>query len=333
MAPHVVEVAALWAVLTRLRKPKADREIYDSTVRDIIRKLSPMDKLRLYDTGETPAWCTTQESRELLYAVSALYNETQNNLDYEGNRGASAREIRTLILNAAHIPEFRTLTPQAIFVELERLVRDTSVYEYLQDEINDGYHAHEEFIKAVRDHWLDQLDDEIKTSMGLVEEHRYLELFERYVINVSHHIKNEKILDDITGNYVDPDQQLMTDVENSVLPAKENKEDFRRSLISQIGAWSLENHGKKPNYRELFSGFIDKLESEFFAERRKVIERNLELIIQCANGDGASLQNEERTTADLAIKVMNERFNYPTACVSECAAYILKTRYRQAKDS
>jgi serine protein kinase len=329
MAPHVVEVAAMWAVLTRLRKPKADRNMYESSVRDIVRKLSPLDKLRLYDNGETPKWCTTKESRELIYAVPALYDETKNKLDYEGNRGASAREIRTLILNAAHIPDLRTLTPQAILIELENLIRDKSVYGYLQDEIQDGFHAHEGFITIVRDYWLDKLDEELKTSMGLVEEHRYLDLFSRYVQHVSQHIKKEKILDQVTGDYIDPDQQLMVEVESSIIPKEENKDDFRRSIIGQIGAWSLENQGKAPDYKVLFAHFIEQMEEGFYAERQRLIERNLELVVQCCNGNGSDLPDEEREAAQDTIDSMEKRFGYPPDCTGECAAYILKQRYRE----
>ena len=72
--------------------------------------------------------------------------------------------------------------------------------------------------------------------MGLVEESRYLDLFSRYVQNVSQHLKGEKLFDEVTDDYVDPDQQLMKDVESSILPEKEDTDEFRKALIGKIGA-------------------------------------------------------------------------------------------------
>jgi len=328
LAPHVVEVAALWAVLTRLDKPKADRDVFAGPVKDVIRKLDPLDKLRLYDSGEVPAWCTSQQTKELKRAISALVDESRTATDYEGGRGASAREIRTLILNAAHNPNWKTLTPPAVFEELDELVSDPSVYDWLRDEVQDGFHDHEGFIKTVRLWWLDLLDDEIRTSMGLVEETRYDELFARYVLHVSNHVKKEKVLDNITGKYIDPDDSFMREVEGSILSNDEDREDFRRATISQIGAWSLEHPGEKPNYRELFSNHIEKMEGDFYKERRRVIAKNIVTVLEFLGGSD-DLNDENRTIAERTVEAMRSRYGYPNECTAECMGYLLKERYSE----
>src|SRR5262249_24985631 len=108
LAPHVVEAAALWAVLTRLKWPDPDH--YEPPLREVIRRLKPLEKLKLYDQGEVPRWCTSVQARELTSAIGQIFDEYRTVLYYEGQRGASAREIRTLILNAAHHPNYRCLT-------------------------------------------------------------------------------------------------------------------------------------------------------------------------------------------------------------------------------
>ena len=329
LAPHVVEIAALWAVLTRLRKPKPDRDIYPAEVKDIVRKLKPMEKLRLFDIGEVPNWCTAKDAKELKRIIGPLIDETKNNVDYEGHRGASAREIRTLILNAAHRPNYRTLTPQAVLDELEDLVSDPSVYDFLQDEVQDGYHDHDGFIKTVRDWWLDLLADEVRSSMGLVEEARYEELFERYVVHVSHQVKKEKLLDKITGKYIDADDKFMREVESSLVAGKEDRDEFRRAIISQIGAWSLENPGSRPNYRTLFTAYIEKMEEEFYRERRKVVAKNIVSVLKYL-GDGAGeLEDEDLQTAERTVENMSSKFGYPHECTAECLTYLLKERYSE----
>src|SRR5207237_8626367 len=56
LAPHVVECAALWAVLTRIKWPDPDH--YEPPLREVIRRLKPLEKLKLYDKGEGPRWRT-----------------------------------------------------------------------------------------------------------------------------------------------------------------------------------------------------------------------------------------------------------------------------------
>ena len=71
------------------------------------------------------------------------------------------------------------------------------------------------------------------------------------------------------------------------------------------------------------------MESDFYSERRKMIERRLEQIIQCCNGEGEDLASEDRENAENTIQQMEQRFHYPKACTGECSAYILKLRYRE----
>jgi len=329
LAPHVVEVAAMWAVLSRLHKP--DKNRFPSAVKPLIDRLSPLDKLRLYDDGTVPAWVSAQEAKELRRTVQALFDESAGAGDYEGQLGPSAREIRTIILNAAHHPKYRTLTPLPVFDELRELVRDPSVYKFLQIKGQGGYHEFEEFIRVARQWWLGVLDDEVRSSMGLVEETRYEELFARYVLHVSHALKKEKLHDRITGKLLDPDAELMKEVESSILAEGEKREEFRRTIVGQIGAWGLENPGKQPDYRKLFSSYIDKLEADFYEERRRVIQKNLLAVLKRLGDQAGELTEDEREVADRTIGTMESRYHYPAACTAECVACLLRERYSDAK--
>ncbi|MEQ9496365.1 MAG: serine protein kinase PrkA [Deltaproteobacteria bacterium] len=326
LAPHVVEVAAMWAVLTRLKWPNPEH--YDDKIQETMKRLSPIEKLRLYDDATVPSWCSANEARELLRAVSTIEDEYKNVARYEGQLGASAREIRTLILNAAHRPEYRCLSPLPVFDELRELVSDPSLYDFLKQEPRHGFHENAHFIHAVHDWWLDLLDDEVRTSMGLVEEAKYEELFTKYIVHVSHFVKKEKLLDKITGKYVDPDTELMSEVESLILAEGESRDDFRHSIINRIGAWSLDHQGDKPNYRELFAGYIDKMESDYFAKQRKVIAKNLRALLDLlVDENDKNVRDETRKAAERTIEVMESRFGYAKPCTAECAAYLLKARY------
>ncbi len=325
LAPHVVEVAAMWAVLTRLRKPDSDR--YADPVRSIVKRMTPLEKLRLYDDGTVPGWVSANDAKILVSAIPYLRSEYRNQANYEGRLGASAREMRTIILNATHRPGYRTLTPLPVFEELRELVRDPSLYDFLKQETKSGFHDNEGFIDVVHDWWLSLFDDEIRHAMGLVEEARYEELFARYVRHVSHLLKKEKVMDRITGRYVDPDPDLMREVEDVLVAEAEDRDEFRRTVIGRIGAWSLENTGSQPKYRELFRTYIERMEDDYYRQQRKVIERQLRNIVELSTDERPALDEASANQARSTIERMTREYGYPATCTAECASYLLKTRY------
>lgn len=328
LSPHVVEVAAMWAVLTRLKWP--DPDYFSESLQPVIRRLSPLEKLRLYDSGAIPRWCTANQARELSQSIERVFEQYRSVPFYEGILGASAREIRTLILNAAHHREFRCLTPLPVFVELEALVAQTSLYDFLRSEPKDRYHDPRQFIQVVRQWWIDTLDEELRTSMGLVEEARYEELFARYVVHISHLLNNEKLLNPTTGQYEEPNRELMEEVESLIVADEEDNQDFRRAVIGRIGAWGLDHRGETPNYRELFPVYIEKMESDYFLHQRKVIAKTLQATLQVLGDETSNLDEEELASARRTIETMKSRFHYPQACTGECVAYLLKARYADA---
>lgn len=324
IAPHVIEVAARWAVLTRLMSPVPDR--YEAPLRDIIASLTPSEKLELYDRGLVPDRMSAQEARLLMAAVGQLFDEHRSGLLYEGQLGASAREIRTLIQKAAQRPEYRALSPLPIFDELKELVADPSLYEFLKREPDRGYYEMANFVEEVRGWWLDIFDAEVRQSMELVEETRHDELFERYVRHVSAHVKNEKILDAYTGQLMDPDDELLEEVESVLRAESEDPADFRKAVIGRIGAWGLENAGQTPNYRKVFPQYIDRLEEDYFENQRKVIAKNLQTVLEHF-GEGSGLEEGPKEIATRTTATLERRFGYDPLSAAECIAFLLKARY------
>lgn len=330
LAPHVVEVAALWSVLTRLKWPDPDH--YPEPLRNIVKRITPIEKLALYDQGMLPTWCTAIEARELSKNLALLYDEYRSVLYYEGQLGASAREIRTLILNAAHHPEYRALSPLPVLDELASFVRDASLYDFLKQEPRNGYHQHGQFIDVVRQWWLDILDEELRVSMGLVELKRHEELFARYVRHVSHLMKKEKVLDKITQKLVPPDEDLMKEVESVILAEGENRDEARKAIIGRIGAWGLENAGQTPDYRRLFSQYVQKMEQDYYRRQRKIIAKNIASTLRYLGDDRGLLNEDERKMAEQVTLRMKESYGYDDVCTAECAAALLKARYADGRD-
>ena len=136
IAPLTTTAAALWAVLTRMHQPLSDR--YDGELANLVKTLTPLDKARLYGEGKLPREVKGEAAKLLRSAVRQVYNETAADVVYEGRTGASPREVKTAILNAAQSPDYECLSPRAVFEELRKLVKESSVYAWLRQDAKDG---------------------------------------------------------------------------------------------------------------------------------------------------------------------------------------------------
>jgi predicted Ser/Thr protein kinase len=325
VAPHATRVAAMWAVLTRLKKPIADR--YKGEVRDLIDDLSPVEKLHLYDRGQTPDRLSLQQSKELRKHVADLYKEADSYPNYEGRSGASAREIKTALFNAAQAHGSICLTPLVVFEELVALCKDKSVYEFLQQESVDGFHDHEELVRAAEAEYLDLIDEEIHDSMGLVSEGQYRDLFLRYVNMVSHWTKGEKIQNRVTGAYEKPSEGQMAETEAIIMPADDDRGNFRRGLISAIGAYKLDHPNDPVEYPLIFPDLFRKLRDHYFDERKKVLRKNKQNILKYLSEDRRELSPKELAYVETTLKTMTQKYGYCEHCAKDAILFLMKRRY------
>jgi predicted Ser/Thr protein kinase len=325
VAPHVAWVTALWSVLTRMKKPLGEK--YGKNLTEIVGRLAPMEKALLYAENATPEGLTTEQQRELVAGVEKIARESDSYPNYEGRTGASPREMKLIIMNAAQSPRYACLSPFAIFDELEDLVRGVTVYEFLKQEpLPGGFHENKKFIFQVRDKLIDRIDDEVRTSMGLVEERRYIDQFERYAAHVSYWVKREKVPNPITGRDDDPDEEMMGDIER-ILDVTNRREEFRREVIARIGAWSIDHPRQKPDYESIFPRPIAELREAFFEERKKQVRKiNDDLLVLLTDGP-AKMQPEAAAAAQTTLAAMKSRFSYCDSCAKDAVLALIRKRY------
>jgi serine protein kinase len=328
VAPHVAWATALWAVLTRMRKPMPEK--YPKPLAELMARLGPLDKALLY-AGESPAdGFSVEQQKDLAAGLERVARESDSYPNYEGRMGASPREMKLLLMNAAQSPKWRCLSPFAVLEELEDLVKGVSLYEFLKQEpLAGGYHENRKFIFQVRDRLIDIIDDEVRTSMGLVDERRYIDQFERYVSHASHWIKREKVRNPVTGKNEDPDEELMSEVERmlEVGSGDGKREDFRREVISKIGAWSLDNPRRKPDYELIFPRPIANLREAFFSERKKQIRKNNEdLLVYLVDGPSKMLPDVAEAS-QRTIETLKSRFQYCDHCAKDAILALVRKRY------
>jgi len=305
IAPHTAHVAALWAVLTRMRKPQVDR--YPSVLAEVIGKLGPLEKATLYSAGEVPPGLTALQARELVAHIGDLHAESDNYPNYEGRIGASPRELHGVLLNAAASTKYSYVSPLAVLDELADLVRQGSLYEFLRQDVQPGgFHDHRRFIDLVRERLLQRIDDDVRASLGMIEESEYLRVFERYVLHVTTWVRKEKVRNPTTGKI----------------------DEFRGGLIAKIGAWSLDHKGEKPVLAEIFADHLRKLRDAYFMRHKKAITQGIGELVQLLAADGTGLSTEARARAGSALEQLERRFGYTAASARDLVALMARERYR-----
>ena len=325
-APHVAWTVALWAVLTRLKKPNSLH--YPPQISTLIGNMTPIEKARLYDTGEMPEGLTAEERKVLRTHISKLREEYANIPYYEGRMGASAREIKTILFEAAQLPEFQTLSPLAVMRAMEDFVKRISEYEFLKQDVKDGYHDTREFINTVRNEYLGKIDHEVRDAIGLYDSGQWEEFMRRYVLHLSHLLKKEKIHNTVTGKPENPDTALIGEFEKIVGAPQEEKElaAFRQNVLTTLGAWSLDHPGKPVVYGKVFQEFWKKLEKHFF-ESQKAQLTQMHTALQVFGTEQFDTQSEGGQLARRTIDTMKSRYGYDEPSAREVIMFLMKSRY------
>jgi serine protein kinase len=213
IAPHTLEVAAMWASLTRLEDPKK-------------HNLSLLQKMKLYDGKVLPGY--TQDT------VKELRKETAR----EGMEGISPRYVQDKISNALvnDVGE-GTINPFMVLSELEKGLRHHSLI--TNDEQRKRW---SECIGMVKKEYEDIIKNEVQRAISADEE-AIQKLAANYIDSIKAYVLKEKVKDRFTREDVEPDERLMRSIEEKIDIPDNRKDDFRREIMNYIGALAVE--GKK----------------------------------------------------------------------------------------
>ena len=217
IAPHTIEMAAMWAVLSRLEEPKN-------------AGLALMQKLKLYNGKSLPGF--TEEN------VKELREETVN----EGMFGISPRYVQDKISNAlvAH-PNSTCINPFMVLNELEAGLKHHSLI--TSDETRQRYR---ELLGVVKEEYENIVKNEVQRAIA-ADEDALARLSANYIDNVKAYTQKEKVKNKFTGQYDMPDERLMRSIEEKIDISDSRKDDFRREIMNYIGALSID--GRKFDYK------------------------------------------------------------------------------------
>jgi predicted Ser/Thr protein kinase len=326
VAPHVAWTIALWSVLTRLKKPNSIN--YPPPVSTLISNLSPIEKAKLYDKGDMPNSISAEDRKLLRASLRKLREEYINIPYYEGRMGASAREMKTTLFDAAQNPEFHCLSPLSVLRELEEFVKRVSEYEFLKQDMKDGFHDATEFIHTVRNEYLNKIDREVKDSIGIYDSAQWEEFLKKYVNQISLVIKKEKTKNAITGRLEDPDFTLISEFEKIIgAPQDPNERDsFRQNIISQVGVWSLDHPKESVTYARVFPEYWKKLEKHYFESQKALLAKmSNALLVYGTDEDDPS--SEGGILARKTVNNMKANLGYCELCAKEVITFLMRQRY------
>ncbi|MBI5432826.1 MAG: serine protein kinase [Planctomycetes bacterium] len=236
IAPHTLEIAALWAVMTRLDDPTHP-------------SLSVLQKARLYDGGEVAGF-----GPEHVREMKALAQR-------EGLVGISPRYIQDKIA-AALVSEKPTL---GAFDVLEKLESGLLHHSLISNE--DQRRRYIQIVATAREEYEEIIKREVQIAIASDRE-AIDRLCSKYVDNVRAYTTREKVIDP-AGRASDPDERLMRSIEEKIEIAEARKDDFRHELMNYVA--ECQREGKIFDYRQN-KRLSKALELKMFEDRRDSIQ-------------------------------------------------------------
>jgi predicted Ser/Thr protein kinase len=322
VAPHTTYVAALWSVLTRLRKPNAS-QFADSDLGTIAASLTPLEKADLLADGLVPARFEADQGKILAGGIEEVELQGTSSSDYEGINGASPREIRMLLLDTAANFDEPCVSPVTFLSRLAEFC-DRDDYEFLKEQPDGAYRDHSAFVDVVKERWLDIVESELRAASGLIDEHSHLGLFDRYITHVSHWVKKERLFNPVTGQDEEADVDLMKSVEKKL--GADGATAFRNELLSGIAAWAIDHPEQDVDYEALFPRYIEQLRQAYFDDRRGQVGEIGRAIVGVLEEDD-TLAEDEREAAQQALQVLIGVYGYERSSAKVALGALVDARY------
>jgi serine protein kinase len=326
--PHALEALCMWAVMTRMRQPQS-KNYRDKELGEIVAQITPMDKTLLIADNFAPEYLGQEQKQLLKIGIKEMEEEFDNDGMYEGKFGISPREIKQIIYELSSID--KTVTFIEIIEYLRTLTERKAEFDFLNIGPQGDYHNPKKFLYFVDQHCLNIFDNEVRESLGLVDNRSYEDYIGKYVVHINAMIRGEKLKNTVTGKFEDPDKFFVKEFENNI-HIKENPDNFRSHILSKLGAYALDHPGKKLVYTEVLDDVVKQLKESFRNEQKKIINRvgrNIVFYIESLENLKAKngLDADGIKQIETIINTLCERFGYSQMGAINSLKYLIKKRY------
>jgi hypothetical protein len=112
-----------------------------------------------------------------------------------------------------------------------------------------------------------------------------------------------------------------------VLQMQNRREEFRREVITKIGAWSIDHLRQKPDLEKIFPRQIADLREAFFVERKKQVRRiNEDLLVFLTDGPD-KMPPDQVSAARTTLNNLHGRYGYCDHCAKDAVLALVRKRY------
>jgi serine protein kinase len=218
VAPHTLEVASMFAILSRLEPtPKCDL----------------MTKLKLYNGEEV-----VEKGKTKKLDAQELRDDTKR----EGMNGISTRFIMKALDNAlSDNVEGNCINPINVREALINMVKET-------DLPDDNRKQYLEFLQDVlHKEYLEILEKEITKAFVYSYQEQAESLFQNYLDHAEAFVNKTKVKDRNTKEELQPDEGFLKSIEEQIAIIGSAAEGFRQEVIAYL--WASSRRGERVSYR------------------------------------------------------------------------------------
>jgi serine protein kinase len=202
VAPHTLEVASMFAVLSRLHPSN---------------KVDALTKMKLYDGKDVIERGTVKK-----IDINDLREEVRD----EGMTGISTRFIMKAIDAALSDSEKNMVTPISIRDALIKQVKDQIVVE-------DDRNRYLDFLgKTLHDEYLNILEKEITKAFVSAYDEQAEALFNNYLDHAEAYVNMSTVKDSVTNEEIAPDESFMESIEQQIGITGTSRENFRVDITA-----------------------------------------------------------------------------------------------------
>ena len=206
IAPHTLEVAAMFAVLSRLHPSN---------------KADALTKMKIYNGQEI-----IEKGLIKKIDIKDLREEAED----EGMSGISTRFIMKAIDNALADSTKNMITPISI--------RDSLIKQVKEQIVNiDDRKIYLEFLqKTLHEEYLQILEKEITKAFVTAYEEQAESLFNNYLDHAEAYVNSTKVKDKVTSEEMEPDEKFLTSIEEQIGIKGSAKNNFRADISAYMFA-------------------------------------------------------------------------------------------------
>lgn len=238
VAPHTIELASKFAILTRLEPTN---------------KCDLMTKLKLYNGEEV-----VEKGKTKKIDVSELKEEAKR----EGMDGISTRFIMKALDNAlSDNIQDNCIHPLTVRESLINMVKNGDFAEDIKR------HYLEILRDIIHKDYLEILEKEITKAFVYSYQEQADALFQNYLDHAEAYVTKTKVKDSNTKEELQPDEAFLKSIEEQIAIIGTAADGFRQEVIAYL--WSIGRRGEKINY-ESYEPLKEALEKKLMASVRDV---------------------------------------------------------------